>query len=62
MKERVDWGVLTCTCHPFIIGRGHRIMMLEKLIGRLRDARAVFQRVDETVEEFKSVVRPAQVA
>jgi peptidoglycan/xylan/chitin deacetylase (PgdA/CDA1 family) len=54
MKERVEWGVLTYTCHPFIIGRGHRIMMLEKLIRRLKDEGAVFQRVDETVEEFQS--------
>ena len=53
LKERCEWGVLTYTCHPFISGRGHRIMMLEKLICRLRDAGAVFQRVDDTVDEFK---------
>jgi peptidoglycan-N-acetylglucosamine deacetylase len=54
MREVVkDWGVLTYTCHPFIIGRGHRIMMLERLIRRMKDEGAVFQRVDETVEEFK---------
>ena len=51
--EAVDWGVLTYTCHPFIIGRGHRIMMLERLIQRMMDEGAVFQRIDETVEEFK---------
>ena len=55
MREAVAWGVLTYTCHPFIIGRGHRIMMLERLIRRLRDEGAVFQRVDETVEEFKGL-------
>ncbi len=32
MRQITDWGVLTYTCHPFIIGRGHRMMMLEKLI------------------------------
>ena len=53
LKERREWGVLTYTCHPFISGRGHRIMMLEKLICRLKDEGAVFQRVDETVEEFR---------
>ena len=53
MRKAVKWGVLTYTCHPFIIGRGHRIMMLEKLIRKLKDKGAVFQRVDETVEEFK---------
>jgi len=44
---------LTFTCHPFISGRGHRIMMLEQLIEKLKDNGAVFQRVDDTVEEFK---------
>lgn len=52
MKRATEWGVLTYTCHPFIIGRGHRIMMLERLIERLLAEGAVFQRVDHTVEEF----------
>ena len=54
MKQTVEWGVLTYTCHPFIIGRGHRIMMLEKLILRIIEEGGVFQRVDETVDEFKA--------
>ena len=53
MRETVEWGVLTYTCHPFIIGRGHRIMMLERLIRTMKDEGAVFQRIDDTVEEFK---------
>lgn len=54
MKRTVDWGVLTYTCHPFIIGRGHRMLMLERLIRRIIDEGGVFQRVDETVDEFKA--------
>lgn len=54
MKQKVEWGVLTYTCHPFIIGRGHRIMMLEKLILRIVEEGGVFQRVDETVDEFRA--------
>ncbi|MEO7726698.1 MAG: polysaccharide deacetylase [Burkholderiales bacterium] len=54
MKKAVNWGVLTFTCHPFISGRGHRIMMLEQLIRKLREKGAVFQRVDDTVREFAS--------
>jgi peptidoglycan/xylan/chitin deacetylase (PgdA/CDA1 family) len=53
MREAVEWGVLTYTCHPFIIGRGHRIMMLERLIETMKGEGAVFQRVDETVDEFR---------
>ncbi len=52
MRNAVEWGVLTYTCHPFIIGRGHRIMMLERLIRRLKDEGAVFQRMDETAGEW----------
>jgi peptidoglycan/xylan/chitin deacetylase (PgdA/CDA1 family) len=59
MKKAVDWGVLTFTCHPFISGRGHRIMMLEQLIRKLKDGGAVFQRVDQTVEEFRRRTLPS---
>ena len=52
MQDCTDWGVLTYTCHPFIIGRGHRIMMLERVIRRLLEHGAVFQRMDDTVAEF----------
>lgn len=53
MRKSVEWGVLTYTCHPFIIGRGHRIMMLERLIERMKAEGAVFQRIDVTVDEFR---------
>ncbi len=62
MRKAVKWGVLTFTCHPFIIGRGHRIMMLEALIRKLKDQGAVFQRMDETVEEFRRRVPLANPA
>jgi hypothetical protein len=52
MGQAVEWGVLTYTCHPFIIGRGHRMLMLERLIKRMAEDGAVFQRMDETVIEF----------
>jgi peptidoglycan/xylan/chitin deacetylase (PgdA/CDA1 family) len=54
MKETVEWGVLIYTCHPFVIGRGHRMLMLESLIRTLKDEGAVFQRVDETAAEFRA--------
>lgn len=52
MVQTVDWGVLTYTFHPFVIGRGHRIMMLERLIERMKEGGAVFLRMDEAVDEF----------
>jgi len=53
MKQTTDWGVMTYTCHPFIIGRGHRIMMLERLIRRCADNGAVFMAMEDAVAEFK---------
>jgi peptidoglycan-N-acetylglucosamine deacetylase len=55
MRETVEWGALTITCHPFISGRGHRVLMLEKLIAALRENGAVFQRIDETVDEWRAM-------
>ncbi|MET4699446.1 peptidoglycan/xylan/chitin deacetylase (PgdA/CDA1 family) [Constrictibacter sp. MBR-5] len=52
MKETCDWGVLTYTCHPYVIGRGHRIMMLERLIRRLLDEGAVFMTMEEAADEY----------
>jgi peptidoglycan-N-acetylglucosamine deacetylase len=42
MKRSTDWGVLTYTMHPFVIGRGHRMLMLERLIERLSAEGAQF--------------------
>jgi peptidoglycan/xylan/chitin deacetylase (PgdA/CDA1 family) len=59
MRETTAWGVLTYTCHPFISGRGHRIMVLERLIRQLRNEGATFLRVDEAAAEFKRRMPPA---
>jgi len=56
MQRELDWGVLTYTCHPFIIGRGHRIMMLEKLVDALLARGAVFMRMDAAADEFRARV------
>lgn len=53
MREVADWGVITYTCHPFIIGRGHRMMMLEKLIRACLDNGAVFMAMEDAVREFR---------
>ncbi len=53
MREINEWGVITYTCHPFIIGRGHRMMMLEKLIRACLDHGAVFLSMEEAVAEFQ---------
>jgi peptidoglycan-N-acetylglucosamine deacetylase len=52
MKQNLDWGVLTYTFHPFVIGRGHRMLVLEKLIRTLADEGAQFMRMEEAAALF----------
>ena len=52
MQRIVDWGVLTYTMHPYVIGRGHRMLMLERLILRLEELGAVFVTMEDAAAEF----------
>jgi peptidoglycan/xylan/chitin deacetylase (PgdA/CDA1 family) len=52
MARTVDWGVLTYTFHPQVIGRGHRMLLLERLVDGLADLGATFVRMDAAAGEF----------
>ena len=52
MQRIADWGVLTYTMHPYVIGRGHRMLMLERLILQLNELGAVFATMEEAAAEF----------
>jgi peptidoglycan/xylan/chitin deacetylase (PgdA/CDA1 family) len=52
MLQTHDWGVITYTFHPFVIGRGHRMLMLERLINKLIEYDAVFLTMESAVQEF----------
>ena len=52
LRDHLDWGVITYTFHPFVIGRGHRMIVLEKLIRTLQDSGAVFMRLGDAATEF----------
>ena len=54
MKRVVDWGILTYTFHPHVIGRGHRMLMLEKLIIRLREMGAEFLTMERALAEWQA--------
>ena len=48
MHEHVDGGVLVVTMHPQVIGRAHRVAMLERFVEHCRGLRDVeFARLDE---------------
>jgi peptidoglycan/xylan/chitin deacetylase (PgdA/CDA1 family) len=52
MRRTMEWGVITYTFHPFVIGRGHRMMILERLIEAVRAGGAVFVTMEQAAREF----------
>jgi peptidoglycan/xylan/chitin deacetylase (PgdA/CDA1 family) len=54
MTRILDWGALVYTCHPYVIGRGHRMILLERLILKLMEMNAVFLTMGQAVDEFRS--------
>jgi peptidoglycan/xylan/chitin deacetylase (PgdA/CDA1 family) len=52
MTRIMEWGIITYTCHPFVIGRGHRMLMLERLIDKLRARGAVFLTMEDAAREW----------
>ena len=52
-QESGQWGVLTYTFHPHVIGRGHRMLMLEKLIHGLRDGGATFVTMETALAAYR---------
>jgi peptidoglycan-N-acetylglucosamine deacetylase len=56
MTESVSWGVLTYTCHPYVIGRGYRMLWFEHFVGELVAAGAVFLTMEEAAAEARQVV------
>jgi peptidoglycan/xylan/chitin deacetylase (PgdA/CDA1 family) len=59
MKKTVEWGVLTYTMHPYVIGRGHRMLALEDLVGKLGREGAIFMSMEEAAREAEQrLMRP----
>ena len=52
MKKTESWGVLTYTFHPYVIGRGHRMLVLERLIERLAAEGAEFRTMASVAAEW----------
>jgi peptidoglycan-N-acetylglucosamine deacetylase len=52
MARETERGVLVYTMHPQVIGRGHRLLMLERLVDGLNELGARFARMDEALEEL----------
>ena len=52
--QRMGEGVFTLTMHPQVIGRGHRILMLEQLIEYMKGHEGVtFKTMSQVAAEWK---------
>jgi peptidoglycan-N-acetylglucosamine deacetylase len=52
MDANVDGGILTVTMHPQVIGRGHRVAMLERFVERCQEAGARFERMGDVARSL----------
>lgn len=62
MQKAVEWGVLTYTFHPYVIGRGHRMLVLEKLVEELTSKGAVFLTLEQAALEFQQKVAAGELS
>ena len=53
MDAHYDWGVLTYTFHPHVIGRGHRMLALERFIKALAARGARFVAMETAVAAYQ---------
>jgi peptidoglycan-N-acetylglucosamine deacetylase len=57
LNRNLEWGIITYTFHPFVIGRGHRMVILSKLIRTLQEQGAVFMKMEDAAAEYAARMR-----
>ena len=63
LYDRLGEGAYILTMHPQCIGRGHRLLMLERLIDHIRSRDGIaFKTMRDVAQEFKQSRPPAQAA
>jgi peptidoglycan-N-acetylglucosamine deacetylase len=53
-REETDGGCWTLTMHPQIIGRGHRVRMLDELVSRMKQTDVVFTTLARAANAWRS--------
>jgi peptidoglycan/xylan/chitin deacetylase (PgdA/CDA1 family) len=53
MQENLDWGIMTLICHPHVIGRGHRMMFLKRMIEFMVSRGATFVTLEDAVSAYR---------
>ena len=61
MQKTVEWGILTYTMHPYVIGRGYRMLALESLLDRLRESGAAFLTMADAAAEARQKLEAGEI-
>lgn len=59
-RRSVDWGILTYTMHPYVIGRGMRMLAVEEFVAGLVGEGAVFMTMENAMHEARSRITSAR--
>jgi peptidoglycan-N-acetylglucosamine deacetylase len=54
MRRETDWGILTYTFHPHVVGRGQRMLALEEMIKSLAGAGAKFVTMETALKAYRA--------
>lgn len=54
MCRTTEWGMMVYTFHPYVSGRGHRMIMMEKLIDGLTRMGAEFLTLEQVEREYRA--------
>jgi len=58
LQQGLDWGTIGYTCHPLVIGRRHRRLMLARFIDHLARAGAEFMTLETALQRFHAYRGP----
>ena len=54
LSDRIGEGVFTLTMHPQVMGRGHRLLLLERVIEHIRQREGVvFSKMEDVAREWR---------
>jgi peptidoglycan/xylan/chitin deacetylase (PgdA/CDA1 family) len=60
MVEHQEAGVFTLTMHPQVIGRGHRMGLLERFIRHVSERGVCFVRMGDVAQDLSARGNPCQ--
>ena len=54
MQATSTWGIITYTCHPYVIGRSNRAEILARFVAQLKTRGATFMTMEDAAREYNA--------